>query len=83
VPPVHWRRCDSAAIEAYRFDHERGVIELLFTDGQMVYDFPCSAMLYQEFLLAPSKGRFVNGVLKPHAERFNWKPTPRPLGSAS
>jgi hypothetical protein len=40
-------------------------------------------MLYQEFLLAPSKGRFVNGVLKPHAERRNWKPTPRPLSGAS
>ena len=80
---MNWKRCDSEAIEAFRFDHERGVIELLFADGRMVYDYPCSAMLYQEFLLAPSKGRFVNGVLKPHAERFNWKPTPRPLGSAS
>ncbi len=80
---MNWRRCGSAAVEAYRFDPDRGVIELLFTDGQLVYDFPCSSMLYQEFLLAPSKGRFVNGVLKPHAERHNWKPTPRPLSGAS
>ena len=80
---MNWRRCGSAAVAAFRFDPERGVIELLFTDGQLVYDFPCSAMLYQEFLLAPSKGRFVNGVLKPHAERRNWKPTPRPLSGAS
>lgn len=80
---MNWRRCNSAAVEAYRFDPSRGVIELLYTDDQMVYDYPCSAMLYQEFLVAPSKGRFVNGVLKPHAMRHKWTPTPRPLSSAS
>jgi hypothetical protein len=80
---VSWRRCLSGEIEAFRFDPARGVIELLFSDSRLVYDFPCSAMLYQEFLLAPSKGRFVHGVLKPHAERHNWTPHPRPLGSAS
>lgn len=80
---VNWRRCNSSAVEAFRFDPEQGVLELLYTDGRMVYDYPCSAMLYQEFLLAPSKGKFVNGVLKPHAERHNWTPTPRPLSGAS
>ena len=40
---------------------------------------PCSEMLYEEFLVAPSKGRFVNGVLKPHAESLGWTPTPRPF----
>jgi hypothetical protein len=79
---VNWRRCESTAIEAFRFDPQRGVIELLFSDGELVYDYPCSAMLYQEFLLAPSKGRFVSGVLKPQAERYNWKPTPRRLSAS-
>jgi hypothetical protein len=79
---VSWRRCQSEAVEAFRFDPARGVIELLFTDGQLVYDYPCSAMLYQEFLLAPSKGRFVNGVLKPHAERHNWTPRARRLSAS-
>jgi hypothetical protein len=79
---VNWRRCQSGAVEAFRFDPERGVIELLFVDGRVVYDYPCSAMLYQEFLLAPSKGRFVNGVLKPHAERHNWTPRPRRLSAS-
>ena len=48
-------------------------------EGRMVYDYPCSEMLFEEFLRAPSKGRFVNGVLKPHAERRGWTPTPRPF----
>ncbi|MDA0141049.1 KTSC domain-containing protein [Solirubrobacter sp. CPCC 204708] len=75
-------RCDSSAIAAYRFDAVRGVLELLYVEGRLVYDYPCDELLFAEFELAPSKGKFVNGVLKPHAERFNWTPTPRPLGAA-
>ena len=30
----------------------------------MIDDYPCSEMLFEEFLVAPSR-RFVNGVLKP------------------
>jgi hypothetical protein len=36
-------------------------------------------MLYEEFLVAPSKGKFVNGVLKPHAEALGWTPRPKAL----
>ncbi len=79
---MHWQRCDSSAVEAFRFDPEREILELLYTEGRMVYDYPCDAMLFEEFRLAPSKGRFVNGVLKPHAERRGWTPTPRPLDAA-
>jgi hypothetical protein len=35
--------------------------------------------MYVEFLAAPSQGRFVNEVLKPHAERLGQSPAPRPL----
>lgn len=76
-----WHRCDSSAIAAYRFDEARSLLELLFVDGRLVYDYPCDALLFEEFRLAPSKGRFVNRVLKPHAERRNWTPTPRRLAA--
>jgi hypothetical protein len=35
-------------------------------DGRQVYDYPCDAALLERFRAAPSKGRFVNEVLKPH-----------------
>jgi KTSC domain len=74
---VEWQRCSSTAIEAYRY--RDGVLELLFVEGRMVYDYPCSELLFDEFCRAPSKGKFVNGVLKPHAESRGWTPTPRPF----
>ena len=73
---MQWKVSSSAAIERYRWRSD-GVLELVFIDGDMVYDYPCSEMLFQEFLLAPSKGRFVNGVLKPHADSLGWTPSPR------
>jgi hypothetical protein len=76
---VQWKVCSSAAIERYRW--REGVLELVFIEGQMVYDYPCSEMLFQEFLLAPSKGRFVNGVLKPHADSLGWTSSPRPFAA--
>jgi hypothetical protein len=75
--PVDWQPCSSTAVSAYRY--REGVLELVFADADTYYGFPCSEMLFEEFLLAPSKGRFVNGVLKPHAESLGWTPTPRPL----
>jgi hypothetical protein len=74
---VDWQPCSSTAILKYR--HHNGVLELVYAEGELVYDYPCSEMLFEEFLVAPSKGRFVNGVLKPHAEALGWTPTPRPL----
>jgi hypothetical protein len=71
-----WVPCDSSAVTAYR--HRDGVLALVFADADEFYEFPCSADLFAEFLVAPSKGRFVNGVLKPHAASRGWTPRPRP-----
>jgi hypothetical protein len=76
---MEWQRCSSSAISAYRY--RDGVLELVFADADTYYDYPCSEMLYEEFLVAPSKGRFVNGVIKPQAETSGWTPTPRPFGA--
>jgi hypothetical protein len=74
---VDWQLCASAAIDRYR--HRADALEIVFAGSHEYYAFPCSELLYEEFLLAPSKGRFVNGVLKPHAESLGWTPTPKPL----
>jgi hypothetical protein len=76
---MEWQRCSSRAISAYRY--RDGVLKLVFADADTYYDYPCSEMLYEEFLVAPSKGRFVNGVIKPHADDQGWTPTPRPFGA--
>ena len=74
--PDGWRHCDSTAIEAFRFLPDRGVLQLRFADGRTVYDYPCDERLFRRFLAASSKGRFVNDVLRPHADRHNTTPTP-------
>lgn len=76
---MEWQRCSSSAISAYRY--RNGILELVFVEGRMVYDYPCSEMTFEEFLVAPSKGRFVNGVLKRQADDQGWTPTPRPFGA--
>jgi KTSC domain len=77
--PDGWQRSSSSAVEAYRYDPDAEILELIFVDGDAVYAYPCDPHLYVEFLAAPSQGRFVNEVLKPHAERLGRTPRPRSL----
>ena len=74
--PPGWQSCSSTAIDAYRFLPGRGVLQIVFEDGRLVYDYPCDDALFAEFEAAPSKGRFVNRVLKPQAEQRGWSPRP-------
>jgi SAM-dependent methyltransferase len=62
-----WRPCDSTAVEAYRWAD--GVLSLRFVDGRGVYEYACDAALLARFEAAPSKGAFVNQVLKPLEQR--------------
>lgn len=55
----------STAIEAYRYDPNQGVLQIVFVDGRHAYDYPCSSATFRRFVAASSKGRFVNGVLGP------------------
>ena len=77
--PDGWQRSSSSAVEAYRYDPAAEILELVFVDGDAVYAYPCDPHLYVEFLAAPSQGRFVNEVLKPHAERLGRAPKGRRL----
>jgi hypothetical protein len=67
-----WQPCSSTAVAAFRFRPADGVLQLRFVDGRTAYDYPCDQALFARFLAAPSKGRFVNDVLTPHARRLGW-----------
>jgi len=74
--PNNWQPCASSAIEAFRYLPGEGVLQLVFRDGRMHYDYPCDDQLFARFRAAGSKGRFVNTVLKPHARRLGWSRQP-------
>jgi hypothetical protein len=67
---AEWTRCTSRAVEGYRYLRSGGVLQIAFRQGRSVYDYPCDPPTYERFVRAPSKGRFVDEVLKPHARRL-------------
>lgn len=71
-----WQTTNSKAIRLYRFLPDEGVLEIVYRgtsrSSRIAYAFPCDEQLYQEFLSAWSKGRFVEKTLKPHAKRIGW-----------
>jgi hypothetical protein len=74
VLPPGFLLCTSSAVEAYTYDPSSQLLRLLFRDGSTIYDYPCPPPLYENFLRAESKGRFVNEILKPYAELRGWSP---------
>ena len=80
--PNGWQECASIAVEAFRFNADRDVLQVAFLDGGMAYDYPCTQLMYQQFERAPSKGQFVNEVLKPHAEEHGWSVQPYPWSAS-
>ena len=71
-----WHPSTSAAIEAYTYDEADQTLRLRFRDGTTVYDYPCTPPLFENFLRAPSKGRFVTDILKPYAQLRGASPRP-------
>jgi hypothetical protein len=55
---------------------EQGILEIVYRgrsrSSNIAYAYPCDESLYQAFLSAWSKGRFVEKTLKPHARRLGW-----------
>jgi hypothetical protein len=77
VPTVTtWHPSTSAAIEAYAYDTSSETLHLRFRDGSTTYDYPCTPPLFENFLRAPSKGRFVTEILKPYAQFRGTSPRP-------
>ena len=79
IPYGDWLPCDSTAIEAFRFLPEPSLLQVVYADGRLVYDYPCPPPMYERFVDARSKGRFLNEVLKPYAEGQGWDPPAVPL----
>ena len=77
--PEGWTPTRSRAIEAYRYLPDQGVLQILYRTGRKVYDFPCDAAIYQAFVATSSKGRFVERVLKRHAQALGWSRKPYKL----
>ena len=73
---VEWTLCDSRAVEAYQYSEADGVLQIVFRQGRRVYDYSCDAAMYDAFVGASSKGRFVDQVLRPHAHRLGWSRPP-------
>ena len=69
---LEWTLCDSSAVEAYRYLPQDAVLQIVFRQGRHAYDYPCDPAMFAGFVNAASKGRFVDQVLKPHAERLGW-----------
>ena len=54
---MDWQLCSSAAIDRYRY--RAGALEIVFADSDEYYTFPCSEMLFEEFLVGQEASYFV------------------------
>jgi hypothetical protein len=66
---AYWTRCNSSAVEAYRYRPADAVLQIIVRDGRQAYDYPCDEATYRAFLAASSMGRFVDRVLRPVLDR--------------
>jgi hypothetical protein len=70
--PSDWQHGGSSAIAAFRYLSGEGVLQVAYTKGRLVYDFPCPPEMYERFLSAGSRGRFVQNVMRPYARQRGW-----------
>jgi len=78
VLPAGWQPCASRAIRAFQYIPEHEVLQIAYVKGRHVYDFPCPNEMYEAFLAASSKGRYVQRVLRPYARARGWSRSPYP-----
>lgn len=61
---------DSSAIELAEWDHTAQVLWIKWIGNNKMYEFKCSDQVVEDFLNAPSKGKFVNNVLRKYYRAF-------------
>ena len=70
--PADWQPGESRAIAAYRYLPSEETLQIAYTQGRLVYDFPCPQEMFERFLTTESRGRFVQFVLRPYARSLSW-----------
>jgi KTSC domain len=76
--PNGWTPGQSSAIEAYRYDPDAEVLQVAYTQGRRVYDFPCPSDMFAEFERVSSRGTYVQQILRPYARQRGWSRAPYP-----
>ncbi|HEY4942386.1 MAG TPA: KTSC domain-containing protein [Rhizomicrobium sp.] len=56
---------DSSNVEQIGFDDQAGEIHVIFKNGRHYIYSPASQEVFDEFRNAPSKGTYLNQVIKP------------------
>ena len=60
---IHWHNVKSSFVEAVAYDNTTDDLYVTLTSGSYVYiDVP--SYIFEEFLLAPSKGSYFNTKIK-------------------
>ncbi len=78
--PEGWEPGESSAIRAFHWLQDEGVLQIAYWNGRHAYDFPCTSEHLNAFRRAPSRGRYVEQVLRPYAVSRGWtQPRRHPL----
>jgi hypothetical protein len=56
---TEWEESRSTVVAAYRYDAARGILQIRSRRSGRLRDFDCGPALFEEFVVAPSQGRFL------------------------
>jgi len=54
-----WEESRSTVVKAYRYDAARGILQIRSRRSGKLREFDCPPARYEDFLQAPSQGRFL------------------------
>ena len=57
-------RVESTTLRALAYDHDHGVLQLEFCTGAIYHYYGVPAAVYEALLGAPSKGSYLNRVIR-------------------
>ena len=61
---MDWIKASSSHIQEYKWDEETETLHIMFTSGQRGAYLKVGQAMFEDFLRAPSKGGYLNAVLK-------------------